>query len=76
DDAIAQYQRVISLQPHHADAHNNWGTALARQGRTTEAILHFEQALQLQPSHAEARKNLALARTTAHNPAPTNAPQK
>lgn len=43
------------------DAYNDWGIALARQGRWLEAIEQYENALKLAPGSVEARANLAQA---------------
>jgi tetratricopeptide (TPR) repeat protein len=52
DEALAQYNDAIRLDPHYADAHFNAGNALMQLGRTTEAIAHFEDALRLRPRDA------------------------
>lgn len=43
------------------DAYNDWGIALARQGRWLEAIEQYENALKLAPGSVEVRANLAQA---------------
>ncbi len=57
-DALALYERVISLNPEYADAHNNLGVALVQLGRIDEAMAHFERALALNPGYADAHNNL------------------
>jgi tetratricopeptide (TPR) repeat protein len=44
-----------------AEAHNNQGVALVRQGRLQEAIEQYERALGIEPDYAEARNNLGVA---------------
>src|SRR5439155_21282069 len=45
----------------NAEAHNNWGVVLDRQGKLAEAMEHFQQALRIKLDYAEARANLARA---------------
>ena len=54
-------QKVLEIQPGHADAHNGLGMALAGGGRFDEAIVHFRKALEIQPDYADASYNLGLA---------------
>lgn len=39
---------------------NNYGTVLAEQGRTDEALIHFENSVRLRPDYVDARMNLGL----------------
>ncbi len=61
-EATAALREALTLFPGSADAHNNLGAVLARQGNRTAAIQEFEAALRFDPAHAEARRNLALAK--------------
>ena len=61
DRAILHYQAALDIRPDHADAHHNWGVALARQGRLPDAITQFRMALAIRPDHAEAREYLQRA---------------
>jgi tetratricopeptide (TPR) repeat protein len=61
DEAIAQYQKALEINPNYADAHNNLGTALFQKGRTDEAITHFQAALKIKPDFADAHYNLGVA---------------
>ena len=45
--------------PRLVHAQNNWGIALARQGKWEEALPHYEEALRLNPGYTEAHLNLA-----------------
>lgn len=47
--------------PGFAHARNNWGIALARQGRWPEAAQHYEDARRLSPDYPEAHLNIAAA---------------
>ena len=62
NDAIAQYQEALRLQPDYADTHYNLGLVWAQlPGRLNDAIAEFEEALRLKPKFAEAHTNLGLA---------------
>ena len=54
--------RARQLKPTCADAYNNLGLALVRQGRLAEAIGNFTQAAKLRKDFTDARRNLALTR--------------
>ena len=60
-EASEHYQQALRLQPDYADAHYNWGNALAQQGKLAEASEHFRQALRIKPDHAAAQSNLVNA---------------
>jgi len=62
DDAIAQFQQALQINPHNAEAaHNNFGNALLQKGHVDEAITQFQQALQINPDDANAHNNLGGA---------------
>jgi len=63
-EAIAQYQQALRLNPDYAEARDGLGIALTKQGKVREGIEQFEQALHLNPDYAEVHQNLgsALAR--------------
>ena len=46
------------MQPRHAEAHYNYGTALAALGRRADAREQYEQALAIDPRHVGALVNL------------------
>jgi tetratricopeptide (TPR) repeat protein len=58
DEAIAQYQEALGIQPDYAYAHNNLGNALRQKGQMREALAHYRKALELQPDLAWANCNL------------------
>ena len=58
DEAIAQYQEALEIQPDYAYAHNNLGNALRQKGQVSEALAHYRKALELQPNLAWANCNL------------------
>lgn len=57
-EALAEFERVLRLDPRHAEAHNNLGRALVQLGRPEEALRHVREAVRLNPNNAEARQNL------------------
>jgi tetratricopeptide (TPR) repeat protein len=61
EEAIGQFQQALGINPRFIEAHNAWGIALARSGKTGEAIDHFRKALWLKPNYAPARNNLETA---------------
>ncbi len=61
DEAIANYGRMIELEPRFADAHMNLGGALQLQGKLDAAIASYRNALAIAPHHVGARGNLGLA---------------
>jgi tetratricopeptide (TPR) repeat protein len=60
DEAISEYEKVLSAQPRNAVAHNDLGIALLQKGKVDEAINHFNRALQIDPGYAPAMNNLKL----------------
>jgi len=58
EEAIAQFDEVVRLNPNDPGAHNNLGSALAAQGRFEEAINHFHEALRLSPADVNVLNNL------------------
>jgi tetratricopeptide (TPR) repeat protein len=62
DDAVAEYNEAIRLNPGYADVHLNLGNALLKiPGQSAAAIGQYEQALLLEPSLVEAHFNLGSA---------------
>ncbi len=62
DDAVAEYNEAIRLNPGYAEVHFNLGNALLKiPGRSVEAIAQYEQALVLEPGLVEAHFNLGSA---------------
>ncbi len=49
---------VLAKRPHNARAMNNLGSALAREGRSDEAMPLFARALEIDPNYPEAHNNL------------------
>ena len=61
DEAVSHYHKVVQLKPDVAEAHNNWGIALAQSGKRKEAADAFAQALRLKPDFPEAHNNRGIA---------------
>ena len=61
EEAIRHFQRVLSVKPDYAEAHNNLGATFYQQRRMGEAISQYQEALGLKPEYADARKNLEAA---------------
>jgi tetratricopeptide (TPR) repeat protein len=65
DEAIDSYQKALNIDPQHAPACANLGSALYQKGQIREAIEAFEKALRLDSTAAEPHSNLAFALLTA-----------
>jgi len=57
---MTEYERVLELEPNHADSHHNLGIIHLVKGNRQEALAKFQEAVQLQPEHACYRADLAL----------------
>lgn len=63
EEAIAQYDEAIRLDPQFTDAYTSRGTAHVVLGQPERAIEDFDQAIQLDSQAARAFANRARART-------------
>jgi superkiller protein 3 len=61
DEAIAQYQKAIAIDPRYAEARFNLALALYARERVDEAIAQLQQAVEIQPDFAEAQGGLGAA---------------
>ena len=52
---------ALAIDPTYADAHNNFGSFLARRGQLDKAIEQFREAIRLRPNFPEAQQNLEIA---------------
>jgi tetratricopeptide (TPR) repeat protein len=59
-DPLVFHEQWVRTRPQSANAHNGLGVALAREGRTREAVEHFRTAIRLRPDHPNAHNNLGL----------------
>ncbi len=57
-EAQAEFEAALRLQPTYADAHNNLGDILLREGQTAAATREYQTALRFNPKLAEAHNNL------------------
>ncbi len=60
DQASAEFQAAIQLDPENANAHYDLGVVHYKQDEIEEAMAAFQQALQLDPDHGPAHNNLGL----------------
>ena len=58
DEAIAQYEKALELEPNQPVIHRNLGMLLARLGRYDEAKAHLRATLQIVPNEPAARETL------------------
>ena len=61
DEAIANYDRAIAIDPAYTHAYNNRGISLCMAGRFEEAVASYNKALVLNPFYAEAYFNRGIA---------------
>jgi tetratricopeptide (TPR) repeat protein len=59
-EAVTLLGHALRLNPNSAEAHNNMGGALQRQGRFEDALQEHEQALRLNPRLVDARYNTGV----------------
>ena len=59
EDAIAELQQVIQIDPKHLQAHFNLGVIYQNQGKLEDAIAELQQAIQIDPNLAPAHYNLS-----------------
>jgi len=58
EEAIAEYQRAIELDPQYAFPHNGLGTVYEDLGRYDDAIAEYQRAAELDPQRAYPHNNL------------------
>ena len=68
DEARAQLEIVLRLDPKSADARENLAEILLRQGRVADAINEYRAALKLKPDWQEVLNNLAWLLATHPRP--------
>ena len=59
--AIAEWKKVLELDPRNAKAHNNLGGALVLQGNLAEGMTHLQRAMEIDPDFSPAQSNFGLA---------------
>jgi len=63
DEAIAEFEGAIQLDPEDAVAHYNLGLAYHGQGQLDEAVAEYQEAIRLNPDLSDAHTNLGAAYT-------------
>jgi tetratricopeptide (TPR) repeat protein len=58
---IAEWKKVLELDPGSAKAHNNLGGALILEGNVAEGITHLQKAIEIDPDYSEPQSNLGIA---------------
>ena len=61
DQALADFNQVLKINPKHAEAYNNRGSIFTAKGQYDQAIADFNQALKLNPRYANAYYNRGVA---------------
>jgi predicted O-linked N-acetylglucosamine transferase (SPINDLY family) len=61
DEAIAHYDKALSLKPDYAEAWSNKGVSLHELKRFDEAIAHYDKALSLKPDYVEGWANKGVS---------------
>jgi protein O-GlcNAc transferase len=56
-EALASYDRAVSLKPNYAEAYNDRGNTLLSLHRPAEALASYDRALALKPNFAEFQNN-------------------
>jgi len=62
DLAVADYTRVLAMDPAYAPAYNNRGIAFAQRGEYGRALADLDRAILLKPDYGDAYKNRGLVR--------------
>jgi tetratricopeptide (TPR) repeat protein len=53
DEAAAAFQKVLELDPNHADSHYFLGTVAVQQNKIPEAVTHLEKYLSMNPTNTQ-----------------------
>jgi Tfp pilus assembly protein PilF len=61
EEAIAAYNKALSIKPNYVDAYNNMGNTLKEQGKLEEAIEAYNKALSIKPDYVDAYFNMGNA---------------
>ncbi|MBA4149225.1 MAG: tetratricopeptide repeat protein [Verrucomicrobia bacterium] len=62
-DSKTLLERALAVTQNNFLAHNNYGVALADNGKFDEAIIHYRRAIKIKPHYARAYSNLGAALT-------------
>jgi Tfp pilus assembly protein PilF len=61
EQAIADYNKALEINPKYVNAYDNRGVVWARQGRFDKAVADYSQAIALSPDWAQAYNNRGAA---------------
>jgi Tfp pilus assembly protein PilF len=61
DEAMAQFQKALEIQPDYLKARNSLGNVFLEKGQVNEAIIQFHKALKIQPDNPMVYNNLGIA---------------
>src|SRR5437016_7561358 len=75
DEAIAQFEKCLSMSPDFAEAHHDLANALRRKGRYRDALAHYESALRIDPRSVLTLNNLGWLLATCADPSVRNGPR-
>jgi len=67
DEAISAYLRLLTVQPYHAELHNNLGVALRLAGKLEASVSHHRLSLAADPLNPALHSNLGNALRAAHH---------
>jgi len=59
DEAIAQAEMALRIQPNGAEGHSNLAIALSKEGDMEKALLHLRRALEIKPNQPKLHYNIA-----------------
>ncbi len=72
NEAIAQFEKCLSMAPDFAEAHHDLANALRRKGRYRDAIAHYETVLRIDPRSVLTMNNLGWLLATCVDPSIRN----
>jgi len=61
NEAIAQYQQALQIEPDYAQVYYNLGNAFLQKGSVDDAITQYQEALRFDPGYAQADNNLGYS---------------
>lgn len=67
-DSETLFTHALAVTENNFKAHNNLGTALARQGKYEEALSHFRQAVAIRPRSVDSKMNIGAALLALNRP--------